>query len=221
MTEPKPTPTCYRCNEEFLVARKQHIFTYKCRANARNQPVSNQIGGDRTVKCESCYMNVQGHLFGKHKETHKCRFIASLNPLEKIVFFYPDKFDYDILSKNPLINIELIEVLHDKPWDWKAISRNYDIKRRLKYPEKNWYDPKRPDENTKIDFKVARALKPKVTTVLEPYEMHDGKIISKEDIFYFKPEEVSASPLLRVTWIMDMENYPWNWNIIAKNSFKN
>ena len=54
---------------------------------------------------------------------------------------YPEKpWDWDNISYNPNLALEIIEKYPEKPWDWTGISRNPNITMEMieKYPEKPW-----------------------------------------------------------------------------------
>lgn len=212
------TYTCNRCGEDHLLGMTRHCKTFKCRAKARSAKPTEAVVSKKPITCKSCFNIIQQNHFDTHRHSYKCQFLNSMNPLERIVYFFPDKFDYQLLSKNPMVTIDLIEMFPEKDWDWKAISKNYDEVSRKKYPEKNWYDPHNPGKNISVDLGRIKPRKANFT-ILEPYQMEEGPLIEKTDMFYYKPDEVSSSPFLRVDWIFDTPHYPWNWTLISKNSF--
>ena len=42
----------------------------------------------------------------------------------EFVLKYTDKLDWNCISRNPNITIDIIEKYPDKPWDWNCISSN-------------------------------------------------------------------------------------------------
>ena len=54
---------------------------------------------------------------------------------------YPEKpWNWEYISYNPNITIEIIENNPEKPWDWYGISQNPNITMEMidKYPDKPW-----------------------------------------------------------------------------------
>ena len=54
---------------------------------------------------------------------------------------YPDKmWDYNALSINPHLTMEMIEMNIDKDWDWSLVSSNPNLTIEMieKHPDKSW-----------------------------------------------------------------------------------
>ena len=61
--------------------------------------------------------------------------------LEKLILKYPEKpWDWEWISQNPNITMEMIEKYPEKSWNWEWISQNPNITMEMieKYPEKPW-----------------------------------------------------------------------------------
>ena len=59
--------------------------------------------------------------------------------LSKIIKQDPGK-DWDCLSANPNVNLEMIKNTLNKPWNWKSLSSNPSVTWDIvqKYPYKRW-----------------------------------------------------------------------------------
>ena len=61
--------------------------------------------------------------------------------LMKLIEKYPGKeWEWECISSNINLTIEMIEKYPDKPWDWNSISENPNITIEIieKYPDKEW-----------------------------------------------------------------------------------
>ena len=58
----------------------------------------------------------------------------------KFVLKYSDKLDWDCISRNPNISMDMLEKYPDKPWNWNTISCNPNITMDIieKYPDNPW-----------------------------------------------------------------------------------
>ena len=76
--------------------------------------------------------------------------------LSEIIDNYPDKpWNWKAMSKNYDVTMELIDKYHDKPWDWNEFAYNDNITFEIikKYPDKNWnWKGLSVDDNLTIDF---------------------------------------------------------------------
>ena len=64
-------------------------------------------------------------------------YLENIILLWKFIEKYPNKpWDWDYISKNPNITMEIIEKYPNKPWDWCLISQNPNITMEIieKYP---------------------------------------------------------------------------------------
>ena len=58
----------------------------------------------------------------------------------RFVLKYSDKLNWELISCNPNISMDIIEKYPDNPWDWNSISYNPNITMDIieKYPDKPW-----------------------------------------------------------------------------------
>ena len=63
-----------------------------------------------------------------------------MNELEKLLKKYPDKpWNWEWISRNPNITIDIINQNPDKPWNWDLISNNGFLYEFERYKDKPCY----------------------------------------------------------------------------------
>ena len=81
----------------------------------------------------------------------------------EFVLKYSDKLNWERISRNPNISMDIIENNPDKPWDWHGISRNPNITMDIieKYPDKhwNWHDISRNLFNYEKELFIEKRMK--------------------------------------------------------------
>ena len=162
---------------------------------------------------------------GIHPATTQTTMYAYLpqTELEKLLIKYPDKpWDWEQISANPNLTLDLIDAHPDKPWYWYWISLNPNCTMDFidAHPDKPWsWESISQNPNLTLDFIDAHPDKP-----------WDWRWISENPNFTLdfidahpdKPwdwEWISGNPNLTMDFIDAHPDKPWDWEKISQNKF--
>ena len=136
---------------------------------------------------------------------------------------YEDKLNWDQISQNPNITMEMIETNPDKPWDWSCISRNPNITMEIieNNPDKPWdWICISQNPNITMEFIEKYMDKP-----WDWYYISQNPNITMEIIEKYpeKPWDwscISYNPNITMEMIENNPDKSWSWSSISLNTFK-
>ena len=172
--------------------------------------------------------------------------ISSTGTITKELLTRISEWDYDSLSSNPSVTLELIDAFPHYPWIWCRVSQNPNLTLDyvLSHPQIPWdwdlinysmrlrngaaeHRKRSPDWNpTKMSFNPSITVR----DIIENSDIawHKGGIsanlvLTAQDIrqlhAFLDWNGLSSNPSLRLETVVDMIHAPWDWAQLSSHSF--